>query len=181
MTIFGHLMRYSRVCSGLTIEEVSEHLCVSRSTVQRLEQGEITDPRYQMLRAIAKLYNIDMNAINLAMDCDAAGMASGTAADEAMWDLAFMRLSPEQRADVVAMAICTPQAPAVNPCPYPQSGVAFAEEVAEEVMGVILGAEVQEAIQEAQEEIAEAIEEAVEEVAEDIVEQSEEPWFKPLA
>lgn len=183
-------MRYGRSCAGLTIDEVAERLGVSRSTVQRLEQGEMTDPRYQMLRQLTRFYGMDMGAINLAMDCDAAGMASGAAADEAMWDLAYLRLSAEQRADVVAMAICAPSRPANPPvslCPECREEVS--EAVEDEVMGVMLGDEpegglVFRAPTEPQTQ-AEIMEDILADKAAELMEEGapkpepEEAWFKP--
>lgn len=133
MTILGHLMRYGRSRAGMTQEQVAEALGVSRSTVNKLELGELPGHRTQMIRALGKLYGIDWAVVGMAMDCDDQGLCHGDSSS-ALWDLAYIRLSPESRADVISMALCS-QEP--QPLPESQDWRDSAEEVGEDPMGII--------------------------------------------
>lgn len=137
MTILGHLMRYGRTRAAMTQEQVAEALGVSRSTVNKLEMGELPGHRTQMIRALGRLYGIDWAVVGMAMDCDDQGLSAADSSS-ALWDLAYEQLSPEQRSDIISMALCCAQ-PQPLPTPPPEGPEwdPSEVEVEEDVMGII--------------------------------------------
>lgn len=60
MTTFSNTLKLLRKNAGLTQEELSKHLNVSRSTIGMYEHGS-REPDYEMLEVIADYFNVDID------------------------------------------------------------------------------------------------------------------------